>query len=342
MRILIIGATGFIGGQVARQLQAAGHELILFHRGRRVPSAKLPARSILGDYGALQATGKELRLAAPDVLIDMLAATQDNAAILLNVFRGFAGRLVVLSSMDVYRAFDVLKRTDSGPLEPVPLLEDSPLREKLYPFRTLPTRPYDFPPDYDKILVERELQSDPQLPCTVLRLPMVYGPGDPFHRFLGYIKRMDDRRPVLPLWDEEANWRGTRGYVEDVARAIALAAVQDSASGRVFNVGEPSAMTTEGLVRSLGAEIGWKGRVLTFTKQTLPPHLFTDANARQDWIISTDRIRSELGFTEMLAYEERLRRTIAWERGHAPRMDGLPQEYASEDRLLQKMANVGL
>ena len=39
------------------------------------------------------------------------------------------------------------------------------------------------------------------------------------------------------------HWRATKGYVEDVARAIALAATAPGTAGRIYNVGEPDTLT---------------------------------------------------------------------------------------------------
>ncbi|MFM9735660.1 NAD-dependent epimerase/dehydratase family protein, partial [Streptomyces niveiscabiei] len=75
-------------------------------------------------------------------------------------------------------------------------------------------------------------------PGTVLRLPMVYGPGDRQHRLWSYLKRMDDRRPAILMGATQARWRTTRGYVENVAAAIALAVTDDRAAGRIYNVAE--------------------------------------------------------------------------------------------------------
>ena len=47
---------------------------------------------------------------------------------------------------------------------------------------------------YDKIPVERIITGDGALPGTMLRLPIVYGLGDPLHRFFATLKRMDDGR----------------------------------------------------------------------------------------------------------------------------------------------------
>ncbi len=58
----------------------------------------------------------------------------------------------------------------------MPLTEESPLREHLYPFRGPTPRSDDDPrqwlDDYGKILVERVVMGDPDLPGTVLRLPV--------------------------------------------------------------------------------------------------------------------------------------------------------------------------
>jgi len=34
-------------------------------------------------------------------------------------------------------AYDVFRQLESGPIDPIPLTEDSPLRDRLYPFRGL-------------------------------------------------------------------------------------------------------------------------------------------------------------------------------------------------------------
>lgn len=70
---------------------------------------------------------------------------------------------------------------------------------------------------YDKILVERAVMGDADPVGTILRLPMVYGPGDPQHRLFQYLKRMDDRRPAILMDEGAAGWRWSRGYVENVA-----------------------------------------------------------------------------------------------------------------------------
>src|SRR5262249_10284904 len=108
--------------------------------------------------------------------------------------------------------------------------------------------------DYEKILVEQVVTGDTGLPATVLRLPMVYGPGDEQHRLAPYLKRMMDGGEVILLDEGMARWRCLRGYVEEVAAAIALAVTSPAAAGRVYNVAEPTAHTEAGALL-IGAAI---------------------------------------------------------------------------------------
>jgi hypothetical protein len=47
------------------------------------------------------------------------------------MFRETAQRLIILSSIDVYRAIGISHGTESGPLQEVPLIEDSEWRRNL-------------------------------------------------------------------------------------------------------------------------------------------------------------------------------------------------------------------
>ncbi|MBX6315295.1 MAG: NAD-dependent epimerase/dehydratase family protein [Isosphaeraceae bacterium] len=166
---------------------------------------------------------------------------------------------------------------EAGPLEPIPIAEDAPLRQRLYPYWGETPRPPDDPrrwaDDYDKILVERAVMGEMDLPGTVLRLPMVYGPGDENHRLFAYLKRMDDGRPAILLDEVQARWRWARGYVEDIARAIVMAVLDDRAIGRVYNISEPDALTEAEWVQAIGRVVGWRGEVVAVPSDLRPPRL---------------------------------------------------------------------
>ncbi|HEY0376046.1 MAG TPA: NAD-dependent epimerase/dehydratase family protein [Pyrinomonadaceae bacterium] len=335
MRILIIGGTRFIGPRVVRRLVEMGHAVTVFHRGET--RAELPdgVNEIHGDRRELASFAADLKATAPDVVLDMIAFTEDDARALVGVVKGVARRVVVLSSADVYGAYGRLLRLESGPPAAPPLAEDAPLRANLYPYRAQAAGPDDFKYHYEKVLVERVVMGDARLPGTVLRLPAVYGPGDQQHRLFGYVKRMDDRRPFIMLGEAQARWRWTRGYVENVAAAVALALTNESAAGRIYNVGEAEALAEADWVSSVGRAAGWDGRVVTVPESSLPEHMASPVDYEHHLATDTRRIRAELGYDERVPRDEALRRTIEWERTNPPaETSSFETEYAAEDAAL--------
>ena len=253
----------------------------------------------------------------------------------MNSFRGIAGRIVALSSQDVYRSYGVLWKKEETAPNTTPITEDAPLRTVLYPYRALASGEDDFKYTYDKIPVEQIVMSDADLPGSILRLPAVYGIGDKQHRFFEYIKRMDDKRPAILLKEELARWRWTRGYVENIADAIALATTDERARGRIYNLGEPHTLKESEWVRAVGQAAGWMGKVIIVPKDKLPEHLNTPFDYEHDLEIDTSRIRRELGYAERISREEALRQTVAWERANPPtEVDPKQLDYAAEDVVL--------
>ncbi|MBE3562022.1 MAG: NAD-dependent epimerase/dehydratase family protein [Ktedonobacteraceae bacterium] len=350
MKILILGGTSFIGPAIVHTLLQAGHEITVFHRGRT--EADLPAgvRHIHWDEAGkvrdrklqiLPQFTQVFRELAPEVICYTVPLGEKDAQTVMQTFKGIARRIVALSSQDVYRAYGRLLRTEPGPPDPVPLSEDAPLRERLYPHRQASPRPPDDPTafldDYDKILAERAILGEKDLPGTILRLPMVYGPGDYQHRLFEYLKRMDDGRPAILLPASAVRWRWTRGYVENVADAVALAIDSEQASGRIYNVGEEPALSLAEWVCAIGDACGWQGEIVIRPEEQFPAHMVLDIDTRQDLVADTTRIRRELGYRERVSQPEALRRTIAWERAHPPaKIEAQQFDYAGEDAILAR------
>jgi nucleoside-diphosphate-sugar epimerase len=342
MRILIIGGTRYMGPLVIRALSNEGHEILVFHRGQTSMSLPGGVKEILGDRRPLAPFAAALQRFEPDIVLDMIPMSEQDAQEIMSTFRGIAQRVVAISSQDVYRAFGRVNNKESGPVEPGPITEDSPLRENLYPYRGQAPRNEDqkqWMDDYDKILVERVVMGHPELPGTILRLPAVYGPGDYQHRMFAWLKRMDDNRPAILLSEKEAQWRWTHGYVENVTDAIALAVTDQRASGRIYNVGEPFVLTMAERIRKIGEAAGWNGHIVLVPHNKLPEPLRWGINSEQDIVVDSSRIRRDLGYTEQVAPDEAFRRTIDWERANPPaQIDPQDFDYAAEDTILTELA----
>ncbi|MEX0786621.1 MAG: NAD-dependent epimerase/dehydratase family protein [Dehalococcoidia bacterium] len=338
LRILIIGGTRFIGPPVVRRLHAAGHAVTLFHRG--LSEVELPAEvaHIHGERARIGEFADQLQQVLPDVVLDMAAYSEADAQAVSAAFRGLARRIIVISSQDVYAAYGRFHRKEPGPTEASAYNEDAPLRTALFPYRGN-GRGLD---DYEKILVERAVSGSAILPATILRLPMVYGGGDPQHRLLTELKRMDDGRPAILLEERFAAWRWTRSYVENVAVAIVLAVTDTRATGRTYNVGDSNTLSYADWVRAIARNAGWTGEVVVLPNGRLPDKLQPPAgDYDQHLVADTTRIRNELGYQDIAPLDVGLRLTIDWERAHRPAGIEKLFDYPAEDAVLAEVRGAG-
>jgi nucleoside-diphosphate-sugar epimerase len=317
MKILAVGATGFIGSQAVRQLAEMGHEVAVIHRGEKPGDLPAGVERIYGDRDTLVELRPRFETFAADVVLDVYLFTERQAKELIEVCRGTAGRIVVLSSADVYRNYDGLRGESDAAPDPAPLSETAPLRSKIYPYRGHDMS-FRYREEYDKILVERTVLGQENPPATVLRLPAVYGPGDRQHRVRDYLARMDSGASTLVLGEAEARWRWCRGYVGNVAAAIALAVGDECAAGKCYNVADEPTLSEREWVEAIGRAAGWEGEIHILPDGELPETDRKPYDWRYHLALDTGRIRTELGFGERFGIEAGLRATVEWERSCPP------------------------
>jgi nucleoside-diphosphate-sugar epimerase len=305
--VALLGGTGFIGSRVARRLAQAGAEVTTMQRGRTSPADPTPGvRAVAADRSDPAALRAALAASAPAVLVDMIAYTGGDADRLLDALPGSLERLVLISSGDVYWPYSGFLGLSSSDPPEAPLDETAAVRTARYPYRAHAAGPDDLLYHYEKLDVEDRLRAGARVPVTVLRLPMVYGPGDAQRRVAGVVERLESSGGALRVNPAEAAWRTTRGYVEDVAEAVALAALDVRAAGATYNLGESEALTEQEWILVVAGAAAWRGDVIADpdTPPTLPAH----------WefplVTSTRRIRQELGYREAVGREEGVRRSV--------------------------------
>lgn len=338
MRVLLIGGSGFIGQRVAARLRQRGHHVIVFHRGETTPLTDTQDQHIMGNRLEIDRHVEEIAAARPDAAIDFLPWNDNDTRRVIEALHGRVEHVVHLSSGDVYRAWGYFLRGACG--EPVPLREDAPLREELYPYAGAQPGMET----YDKILAEREILTahfERGYPGCILRLPMVFGPGDRQHRLWDYVKRMMDKRPAILLGACQAAWLWQRGYVDDVALAIVLAAERAACAGQVYNVGSRTTLNVAAWVRRIGDALGWRGEIVTVPDGELPPHLRKPYTYQQHILFDTTKIRRELGYEELTDPDEAIRLAAEWQRDNPPTSYDMARfNYAAEDAVLKEAAGV--
>ncbi|HVX73937.1 MAG TPA: NAD-dependent epimerase/dehydratase family protein [Devosia sp.] len=320
MAVAVYGGTGFIGSAVVRRLLARGLEPLVLARGHHSVAVPDGARFIAADRQDGRRLVEIFQQHGVDTVIDIFALGLGNSAPMLEAMGAVGGRYVLLSSVDVYANYGGLLRRETPPVQAAPAREDDPLRRFRYPYRQNERRPKgvenDMLEDYDKIILEEATAGDGRFATTVIRAPMVFGPGDKQHRF-GWAIDAVRRGGVVEIDQRAAGWPNSYGYVEDVGEAIALAATAPQAAGRVYNVGQDFVRTPVEWLLSFAVVLGRPIEVLEVPpdKRGLLADRADASDLRYPLTLDTSRIRQELGFAEIVPEREALLRTIAAEQG---------------------------
>ena len=300
MKIVLIGATGFIGKHLVKAL-AAEHELFLVHRGKH-PIEGHP--SIITDRKDLLQFREKFANIGPDLVIDLIPYFAQDAWDVVHTFRGITEKVIAISSGDVYRSYEIFKNHLS-PTLPGPAKESDALRQQLFPYRGLEKDNYLFE-HYDKILVEQIYLAQSYFEVTILRLGALYGAYDSQRKLAEYITPMRQKAPVIQIDPQKAQWKWTRAYIRDVVYAIQLVLQNPEQSNHeIFNMGELNTLTQIELIQVLQDLTEWQGKV------EFAPN--PDFNYQQHLLMDTQKIRTTLGFQEQFSLEEGLMEVLEWE-----------------------------
>jgi nucleoside-diphosphate-sugar epimerase len=319
VRIAVLGGTRFIGRAIVEELVQARNDVLVVHRGNLEPDDMVPVPHLHCDRSDLTAHRNELAKFRPEAAVDCRALTRADAEMALAALP--AGiRLVVISSMDVYRAFGAA--IEGQETDPVPLDEDSPLRSERYPYRgKAPDRD-----DYDKLDVE-----DVYLPAgaTSLRLPMVYGPRDYQLREEYILRRVRAGRMRIPFG--AGAWLACRGYVGDIAHGARLALESTSSAGIALNLCEDRTFSMAMWSRMILEAAGSSAELVRVADELLPEDLKPTGTMPQHIAASARRARAILGWTTSDPADT-LRATVRWHLAHPP-LEADP-DFTPDDRAL--------
>ncbi|MDR3199506.1 MAG: NAD-dependent epimerase/dehydratase family protein [Planctomycetaceae bacterium] len=303
LKIFIIGGTKFIGTAITEQLTQSKHEVVLFHRNI---DANIRHEQIQGDCNNVNDLEKALEIVKPDVIIHNIALFQNQINVLEQALQGKKKRVILLSSIDVYKAYEIFFGLSGEPVVSVPFNEASPLREILYPYRgKLET---DFAHDYEKILVEHAALQSPVMDVVILRLGMVYGKNDPNRRFAEPVKKMRQNAEQIELPETMAEFRACKCYVKDIAYGIKLAA-ESNICREIYNLAGLETLTELEWYKEIADVMNWRGDIVI----TQTNFISGNINPKQHLTADTTKIRKQLGYKEIFSRREGLEETIYWE-----------------------------
>ncbi len=235
MRYFITGCTGFIGIHLCRRLLAEGHQLYGLVRNR----SKLPAdvaagmQLVEGDLGLFAKSG--LQLPEVDVFVHLAAIVNGNSP---EMFMHYNHQAVsdILDRLNEQnwklRRFLLFSSLAAAG----PNITGRPLTENDMPN---PVDPYG-----EAKLKAEELLADQPFPTTIVRPPVVIGPGDP--AMLTVFKMV--RNGLMPLPAGKAQ-RLSYIDVDDLVDAILILVKEMSDLNRLYFLTNESPLDTKQLAR---------------------------------------------------------------------------------------------
>ena len=298
MRVLVTGATGFIGPHAVAALVEDGHEVVSSSRAPGGPTGA--ARHVAHDFASAAPFPEVGRLDAVVHLAgdgDVRSAASDPAGITqinaqgtlhaVQVARRAEAMFVLASTQRVYRP------------RPDPLDEDAPKE---------PTEPYG----YSKLAAELYVEMAGRLfdvPGAILRFFTVYGPGQVITSGTsGVVAILGQRavagQPLLVLSPQRKDFVD----VSDAARAILLALQHPSAPARPYNIASGGPTSVLELARAIRQAAGCESEIVEDYSEGNPGDLIADVG----------RAKRDLGWEPRVRLEEGLRRYVDWLRAPGP------------------------
>ena len=225
MKILVMGGTRFVGRPLVARLQAQGHALTLFTRGKNpVPAG---VEHLCGDRSSDEGLSA-LQGRSFDVIVDSSGRKQEDSSRVVAITGAPSHRFVYVSSAGVY--------ADSVQW---PLDESSP---------TDPQSRHAGKADTEAWLRKEGI------PFTSFRPTYIYGPGNynPVERW--FFDRIVHNRPI-PL-PGDGSTITQLGHVEDLAEAMARCIEVDAAANRIYNCSGKQGISFRGLIRAAAVACG--------------------------------------------------------------------------------------
>ena len=317
MKILIMGGTRFIGRAVTEQLVAAGHEVVVMHRGQGEPKDFPDVPHIHCERQELTSVRSEIDAVAADAFLDTGAFGKADTEIVVDAVSDIPKK-VMLSSCDVYRAYGAVHSGIAQ--EPVPVDEQGPVRDQLYPYRGM----VPGMDDYEKLEAESQYLA---VGGSVMRLGIIYGPHDYQRREEFILSRVRAGKKQIPFG--AGNWLATRCFVKDVAASVRLVLESPDANG-VYNVGEPSTLTVRLWAEKILEAAGSEAELVRVPDDALPEDLGMTAAMGQHLLTDSARLRYELGWKNT-ALPDAIAESVAWHLAHPPQNE--PDLSVDEDAL---------
>ncbi|WP_438005510.1 NAD(P)-dependent oxidoreductase [Sorangium sp. So ce321] len=329
MRVLVTGASGFLGSHVTEQLVQKGHSVVALVRRSSSTKFLSSLRGVELAYGAIEDAESVRRAVvdAPGVDAIVHSAGLVKARDEAEFFRvNVGGTRNMLDAAKAARPTTMKRFVFVSSLAAVGPSHDG--RPVAADARPAPVTRYG----RSKLEAERLVLAEKDaLPVVVLRPPMIYGPRDQesFAFFQSVARRF------LPMLGDGKNTLSVI-YAADAAAACIRALESDVPSGRAYFIDDGRVYVWRDMLADVEAAIGARAFVRVgvpfplvrgaalasegMSRLTGKPVMLTrdklNELAASHWVCDSAEARRELGWEPQVSWAEGTRRAVAWYREH--------------------------
>lgn len=297
-RVLVTGASGFVGAALVHSLSGRGAEVIAGLRATssryRLIGVEAPVRMVELDLLRHSQVQERLHDIRPHYVFncvvnrdyrDRQTTVALNTTALVN--------LVEAARHPNLRGFVHCGSSLEYGAAPGPYREEDPL---------LPGSFFGAAKGAGTLLLQ-SLARLYALPLVILRLFQVYGPGEPKEHLIPTAIRRIPRGEPIPL--TKPGMAHDPVYIDDVVRACLLAA-QSGLQGEVFNIAGGRRQTNEETVQRIADVLGQPAKVET---GAFPARDWDHG----EWFADIGKAAERLGWFPATRFDDGVRATIAWQ-----------------------------
>jgi len=279
MKILLIWWTAHIWPHLLQELLTGDdYEVATL---TRTGKSYLTETAFSGDRNNKEDLQKVLSDFQPEVIVDMIPFTKEQAETLSLAINEYnrETHLIALSSIDIYSAYAKIHMTEDVPYQKCPIKEEDVLRKQL-------GTEWE---KYNKLEVENTYMSQLEN-VTIIRVPATYGFPDTT-RINEYLIPMVEWQKEIQVSQTRLWWKFSRAYTKNIAWWIFLLVEKHQEGKHIYNIAEQKAYTERQWIEKIAEICWWNWGIIEWPDDE-------KIDLKQDFYVSSEKIRKELWYTE--------------------------------------------